>query len=461
MSTFSIFEIGRSALITAKRTMDVTSHNVANASTPGYSRQEAVLEPIIQRQATVSGAGVRVVDVRRLRDQFVDSVLRSEAAKKSAFEVGKDVMEYLQVVASEPSDSSIRSSLDSFWSAWHDLSVDAGSASARAQVMERGRSLVDMFKHVGGQIDALSLDLESSLDASVRRVNLVSERLVGLNVEIARAIARQEPASDLLDQRDVLLDELTELTGATVSHLSDGNSVRVSVDGFPLVDRDQRYDIEVRYHPGGTEFRWVSAPGEYTVMPSVGGKIGGYKEARDAMVQDFKSEVESLFKAVVDDINAIHASGYPISGAPGDFFITDGVDYLNSAQVAPWIVADHRAICASGVSGDPLDGSIALAIADRIEGADGSVAPSYNDMWAAVIGRLGAVGQKVDSGFGVQEILVKELQNRKDSISGVSIDEEVATLVRQQHAFSAASRLITTADEMIDTIINRMGIAGR
>lgn len=461
MSTFSIFEIGRSALMTAKRTMDVTSHNVANASTIGYSRQEAVLEPIIQRQAAVSGAGVRVIDVRRLRDQFVDSVLRAESAKKAAFQVQKDVMEYLQVVASEPSDASIRTSLDLFWLAWHDLSVDASSASARAQVMERGRSLVDLFKHIGGQIDAMSVDLEASIEACVRRVNLLSERIVSLNLEISRALARREPASDLMDQRDILLDELAELTGATVTHIAEGESVRVTVNGFPLVDKDHSYKLEVAFTLGGTEVRWVSAPGEYTVIPSVGGKLGGYKEARDVLVRDFKTEVENLFRTIVDEINAIHRNGFPLTGTPGDFFVTDGADYLHSAQVAPWIVADPGTICAAGVPGDPLDGSIALAIADRIEGDDGASSPTYNDMWSAIIGRLGAVGQKVDSGFGVQEILVKELQNRKDSISGVSIDEEVATLVRQQHAFNAASRVITIADEMIDTIISRMGIAGR
>ena len=461
MSTFSIFEIGRSALMTAKRTMDVTSHNVANASTVGYSRQEAVLEPIIQRQATISGAGVRVADVRRLRDRFVDSVLRSESGKKAAFEVEKEVMEYLQVVASEPSDSSIRSSLDLFWSAWHDLSVDASSASARAQVMERGRSLVDMFKQISGKVEAMSLDLEASIDATVRLLNLLSERIVSLNLEISRAIARQEPACDLMDQRDALLDEICELTGATVTHIPDGDSLIVSVYGFALVDRNHWYKMEVSFGLGGTELRWISAPGEYTVMPSVGGKIGGYKEARDVLVQDFKAELENLFKTVVDEINAIHGSGFPITGAPGDFFVTDGSDYLHSAQVAPWIVADPSTICASGVSGDPLDGSVALAIANRLEGDDASAGPTYNDMWTAIIGRLGAIGQKVESGFGVQEILVKELQNRKDSISGVSIDEEVATLVRQQHAFNAASRVITMADEMIDTIISRMGVAGR
>lgn len=461
MSTFSIFEIGRSALIAAKRTMDVTSHNVANAATPGYSRQEAVLEPIIQRLAKVSGAGVKVTDIRRTRDQFIDSVLRSESAKRATFAVGVDVIEHLQVVASEPSDGSLRVALDQFWSAWHDLSVDANSASARAQVMERGRSLVDMFRHLDTQIDALEVDVEAGIDTAVRRVNILSHRIAELNVEISRALSRGDPGSDLLDRRDLLLDELCELTGATVSHISDGQSVRVAVNGFPLVDGNQAYELAVSYNSGGAEFRWVSSPGEHVVIPAVGGRLAGYRQARDEIISGFRSELEGLLRSIVDGVNEIHAEGHPIEGSAGAFFEFDGNDCLGTVRVSQAIIADPRAICASGTAGDPLDGSIALRIADLLEGDRSGAEPTFNDTWSAIVGRLGTIGQKMESGLGLENLLVKELQNRRDAVSGVSIDEEVATLVRQQHAFTAASRLITVADEMIDTIINRMGTAGR
>lgn len=454
MSTFTIFEIGKSALLAARRTMDVSSHNVANAATPGYSRQEVVLEPLIQREAQISGVGVRASQIIRIRDAFLDAVLRNETAKKSAFAVQKDVMDSIQVMAAEPSDNSIRAAIETFWASWQELSTDPTLVSARASVMERGRSVVDMFRHMDSQLESLSVDIQDNIEANINRVNTLTERVVSLNAEIARAAARHEPVSDLLDRRDLLLDEICELTGATVSRANDRTMyVSVSVDGYPVVDGLHSYKLAVAYPSGHTEFRWLDALGNPQVIESVGGKLGGLRAARDELVGSFRQELEALFKDLVDSVNAQHSLGYALDGTQtGEFFtVGDPGDYLGSTEVAAVIVNDPRTIAASSSPTDPLDGAVALDIADVLESA-------YVDQWTAMVGKLGAVGQKVQSGFETQELLVKELQNRRDSLSGVSIDEEIANLVREQHAFNAASRVITTADEMMDTIINRMGL---
>ncbi len=457
MSTFTVFEIGKSALLAARRTMDVTSHNVANAATPGYSRQNVILEPLIQREAQISGVGVRAVQILRARDAFIDAVLRNETAKKSAFSVEKDVMDNIQVIAAEPSDNSIRSAIEAFWASWQELSVEPTSVSARASVMERGRSVVDMFRHMNGQLTSLAVDIESNIAANVTRVNALSERVVSLNAEIARAVARQDPVGDLLDRRDLMLDEISEITGATVSRLDDRTMyVKVSIDGFPVVDGVNSFKLQVGYPSGVTEFRWVDSAGNPQAINTVGGKLGGLKTARDELTGSFRQDLENLFKGLVDAVNTQHAAGFALDGTQtGDFFtVANAADYLGSTEVSAAIVADTSAIAASSSATDPLKGGNALAIADEIES-------DYVDQWTAILGKLGAVGQKIQSGFETEELLVKELQNRKDSVSGVSIDEEMANLVREQHAFNAASRLITTADEMIDTIINRMGLTGR
>jgi flagellar hook-associated protein 1 FlgK len=454
LSTFTIFEIGKSALLAAKRAMDVTSHNVANASTPGYSRQDVLLEPLIQREAQISGAGVRVAQIIRLRDAFIDAVLRNETAEKASFSVQKDVMDNIQVGVAEPSTNSIRSAIEGFWSAWHELSADPTLVSARASLMERGRSLVDMFRQMDGQMDSLAVDAQANIEANVNRVNTLSERVVALNLEISRALARQEPVSDLLDKRDVLLDEIAEVTGATVSRLDDRTqSVKVSVDGFPIVDGSSIYKLSVAYPGGDTEFRWTDGAGGSQVIEAMGGRLGGLKAARDDLVGSFRQDLEGMFRDLVDNANTQHALGYAMDGTQtGDFFtVGDPADYLGSVQVSAAIISDPSRIAASFSATDNLDGRNALAIADLLEN-------DPVDRWIGIIGRIGAVGQKIQSGFETEELLVKEIQNRKDSISGVSIDEEVANLVREQHAFNAASRLITTADEMMDTIINRTGL---
>lgn len=464
MSTFGMFEIGKSALIASKRTMDVTSHNIANAATPGYSRQDAFLEPIIQRQSYVSGVGVRVAQIRRQRDAFVDAVLRNELGRKALFFVQQEVLDHVQTAVAEPSGNSIRAAIDGFWSGWQDVANDPSSESARAQLMERGRTLVDMFKHLGGQLDSVTQDIDNNVEALIVRVNDLSERVAGLNVEIARALARQEPASDLMDRRDLLIDELAELTGATVTHLEQGSAVRVTIGGFPIVDRDKAFKIEASLTPTGAEFLWRSSPNNTPqTMSTVGGRLGGLKAAKENLVTDFKKLLENLFRDIVDRINEQHRLGYTADDLTGiDFFsVPASGDYLGGVEVNPAIVLDHRNIAASGVAGDPENGHNALAIAEVLSERSATGDPSFVEAWTAMIGTLGAKAQKVETSAATQELLVKEIENRKDSISGVNVDEEVASLIRQQHAFTAASRVITIADEVIDTIINRMGHAGR
>lgn len=466
MSTFSMFEIGKSALIASKRSMDVTSHNIANAATPGYSRQDAFLEPIIQRQSYISGVGVRVADIRRTRDVFVDAVLRNEIGREAAYLVQQEVLDHVQTAFAEPGDGSLRAVIDSFWAAWEDVASDPGSISAKAQLMERGRSLVDLFNHLAYQLDSVSDDIDTHIKSLVDRVNDLAGRVAALNVEIARALARQEPAADLMDRRDLLLDELAELTGGSVTYIGEGNAVRFTVGGFPLVDRDRAYEIEAHISGNETEIRWKSSSEDNSpkTISSVGGRIGGLQAAKADIVVKFRKRLEDLFKDIVEGVNARHQDA---DGNLKFFEVDPAGPYLGAVKVNPEMVADPSKIITTSPDG-ASPGNIAHEIADFLAnggqltpGDDSSNVDPFVETWTAIIGELGAQAQKIETGAIIQGLLVKELRNRRDSISGVSVDEEVANLIRQQHAFSAASRVITIADEMIDTIINRMGIAGR
>jgi flagellar hook-associated protein 1 FlgK len=461
--------------------MDVTGHNIANAATPGYSRQRVNLEPIIQRLPLgvgVSGMGVKVTDVTRIRDRFVDAVLRNEQEKKAALAIQKEVFEHMQIVFAEPSDSSIRDSMDFFWAAWHDLSSEPDSASARAQLLEAGRSLCDLLRHLGSQLDSLTVDLENGIDATVAKVNMLAQRVSSLNVEISRALARKEPVADLLDRRDLLLDELAGLTGATVNYLDDG-TVQVNLGGVRLVDGAKHYGLGSEFTPEGVKFHVITGPNDLDKinLDSMGGSLGGHKVARDDVVLRFRQQLSESVRKVIDGINIIHESNMDNDPTKkGIPFFEFGDDILATIEVHHLIIQDPgNNIRTQLTSGDPLDGSIALAIADFIEGTHNDYLEhlagldslfqvsdgDFTEKWVAIVGALGIDAQKVESAFDTQELLVKELENRKDSISGVSLDEEITNLIREQHAFNAASRVITVADEMLDTIINRMGLGGR
>lgn len=479
-STFTAIEIGKSALLASRRAMDTTGHNIANAATPGYSRQQVILEPIIQRVDVVSGTsglGVRVVDVQRIRDPFIDGVLRGEQSKKAGFESQKEVLDHLQILFAEPSDSSMRNFVDAYWAAWHDLASEPQSQAARAQLMETGCSVADMFRHLGSQIDSLTGDVEAAISSTVTKVNLLSERICSLNTEISRALARKEPVGDLMDRRDLLIDELTELTGATVSYLDEG-TVKVSIGGIPIVDKYKSYPMSSAITSNGVEFYVVTGPNDSDklLLSGVSGALGGYKVARDEIVLKFRDELNSVALKFFEGINYIHqvdpGTGTIDPTYPAFFQFSN--DVLSTIKVTDEIVNDPGKIRTS-TGPDGLDGEIAHAIADYIAGTPNEFLSeivtlgsgfdlsggNFTEKWMSIVGKLGVEGQKVEIGHSTQELLVKELANRRDSISGVSREEEITELIREQHAFNAAARLISVADEMLDTIINRMGMSGR
>lgn len=466
--SLNIFEIGKSALLASRRAMDVTGHNVANAATPGYSRQEAVLHPIVQREATVSGMGVKVTQIRRLRDFFTDCVLRNENANRASFAVQKDVMDQLQVMSAESSDAGLRAAIETFWTGWQELSISPDSKPARTALLEQSRSLLDMFKHMAGQLKALQDDLSKSISTNVDRLNSLAQTVATLNAEIGRAVARQAPMGDLLDRRDLLLDEIAEISGATVSQYNDGTlAVRVTINGYPIVDRSSSFKVAAQPTPtGGVQYAWIDAAGDSQVIPNVGGRLGGLATSKNTLVEGFRASLESLLKDIVDMVNGQYARGGvfdPLDppAQPPFFNVADPTDYLNTTSLA--FDNPDDLVVWDGDPAAPGNGLNALKIASLLENGgtvEGIDYESPIDTWIATIGELGTQGQRIRNGLETQELLVKEIQNRKDSISGVSIDEEMANLIREQHAFNAASRLITTADELLDTIINRMG-AGR
>ena len=138
-----------------------------------------------------------------------------------------------------------------------------------------------------------------------------------------------------------MLDEISELTGATITHDEKGGAAKVYLNGLPLVDENRTYSLDVVITAGGTEFRWSSTPGEYHVIPDMGGKLGGFKEARDQMAGEFKSELEALLRTIVDDINNIHSSGYSANNSTGlNFFDVNPEDYLSSVKVSEVLVSD-------------------------------------------------------------------------------------------------------------------------
>ena len=270
MSTFgSILSIARSAIHAHQTAIQVTSHNVANAETPGYTRQRATLEQSypVRTPMAVLGSGVRVSDVGQIRDRLLDATYRHDASQSAGFGLRRDLLGQIEGVFNEPSDAGFAATLDRFWGAWSDLANAPTNATAREVVLQRGGQVAAALNGFSTRLAELTADTGLRLDESVRRLNGFATQVAELNGQIVALESGGSSANDLRDLRNTLLDGMAKLADVAVHERGDG-SVAVTIQGQTLVDGTA---AKALVHAGSPPAVRVSFANDPTRSPSSAG----------------------------------------------------------------------------------------------------------------------------------------------------------------------------------------------
>jgi flagellar hook-associated protein 1 FlgK len=369
------------------------------------------------------------------------------------------VLSGVEAAFPEPSGSGLGTVLSRFWSAWEDLASDPGSTAARTAVLAEAGTLAARFSRDAGQLSTLVTDADNQVQSTVGEINDLAQRIAALNKQIQGIVVSGDHANDLEDQRDQLLEQLNTLVPTQNIRQADG-TVTVLIAGTDLVDHDRTRAITTADDPVGNAVPTWSSGGAVEID---GGKLKGLVELRDTTLAGYVSGLNALAKQIADAVNAAHVSGVDAGNNPGQalFTYTAGAE-ASSLQVDPAIGSDPSRIVASGVAGAPGDASVAALIAGlRTAATFGSGTQTPVDAYAAFIGRIGTDSRQAAELSGNQALVVQQLQTRRESVSGVSLDEEAADVMRFQQAYSASARVITAIDEMLDVLINRTGTVGR
>lgn len=502
-TTFSGIELARRALRAQQRSLDVVGHNVANANTPGYSKQVATHSATNPYAAPglngnpgsgQVGTGVEVSQITRQRDQFVEMRLRQENHNLGYWDAVDKGLSQVELIFNEPSEYNIHQALDNYWDSLQELSKDPPNESARAVVLQRAEVLAETIRHTHSQLTQQRENYNDLMAVKAADVNSLAERIAQLNDQIGKVRASGQNPNDLMDKRDVLLEELSVLTNIEVSEDETG-MVLVSISGAALVQRNQHYTLTVDKDKnpadyGRAEIVWESSGRRAEIA---NGEIAGLIHFRDYEVQEFIDDLDGWAGQLLETVNAIHGAGYGLDddgldspdGADRAFFTADDngspAANLRVAVTNPRDLAVSQAFDAD--TGEIIEGNgdIALALATLrhtppaqvLEAVfeNGSVPEAAADaaderstlgtQFNAIVSGLGVKGAKAVTMVENERVLVGHLENLRESVSGVSLDEEMADMIRYQHAYSAAARMMTAMDEALETIISRMGLVGR
>ena len=453
MSEFGGLNIGRSALYAHRRALDVTGHNLANVNTPGYSRQRVELtadagptKAAIFSNWDGGGQGVRAGDLTRITDRFLEARGLQEHATDANLTQAKTVMNNIELAVAEPSDTGLGSQINQFMSAWDDLANQPDNMAARSQLVEQAKTLTAGFALLDGTMASLASSSTNELSATVADINTIASQVAGLNNQIRGSVTQGLPSADLMDQRDLLVQQLSQLAGVTVRQQDDG-VVDVYLGSASLVrgDKASPLSIDNTSTPGTVNVK-IDALG---VTVPLDGKAGALQTAVNVTIPSYRSQLTAVAQKLNDEVNAMHTTGFDLNGAAGQAFFQMGPTGI---QVNPVIANDPTKIAVAATATALRDGSVANKIA-QLNGAGGL----YNTM----VQRLGVESQTINRKSTIQSGIVQQVDAARDAASGVNIDEEMTNMISIQHAYDAAARFITAVDSMLETLIKGTGLVGR
>lgn len=474
---FGSLNSATSGMTSAQTVLQTISHNVANANTDGYSKQRVTLEtnnPFNKSGVGQLGTGVRVSGVIRVVDDAVVEQLRDENSTLAKFESKSDALQQLEAIFNEPSKTGLSNNLSEVFASWTYLGSNPEIATAKTMVVQNSETMTDTMNHMATQLEKLQGNTLKGIEQDVKDFNTKLEQLHSLNKQVSYSISSGQTPNDLLDKQDALLSEMSEIAGVEVK-FDEMRQATVSIGGQELLTPTSMQKLAVAGQPN-SDGKIVLAGDTTKEIVLTSGSAKGSQEAL-AEINKQVANLNDFAYTFASAVNMIHSGGVE----DGKLFFDLGADgnFAKNISVNADLVKNPEEVNSGKSLTDPAagDGSRAQAIADlqntklvyssnetlkydettmtiKDQANGTSVSNGYND----IVTEIGITKQQSDNMFSSQEDLVQLLDQRRQSISGVSINEEVASMIQHQSAFQANSRMISTISEMLDTLINRTGV---
>ncbi len=485
-SSFRGLGIGISAIFANQRALDVTGHNISNVNTPGYTRQMISNSSSMYQKLGQSGNGkpmqlgygVDVQEIRQYRDEFLDKKFKKESTELGYWESRLLSIEELETVFSDNSEDGLQAVMNNFWNSWEQLSKPTGGLVARSMVKENAIAFIETVKNM----DSLMVNFRRSKDReiieNIGRINDIAKKVAGLNLEISKIESHGVTANDLRDERNHLIDELSKKAKIQVL---EGSTINIALEGRLLVEGSRYEQISTIPDTDNGGFVQLAWKGSNEELELSGGSIKSLVESRDIVVKNYREKLNEFVKGIASEVNAIHITGYGVGDTPPAlpthryFFVNaltgDESDIDLSTIAFNPDLNDFDNIASAEEAFNNEDNRVALKISelrlndyfsdDNYETDLTERKFNFDEFYRNLISDLGNKGQEASISVDAQKLLVDQIEYRRQSVSAVSMDEEMSNLIKYEHSYNAAARIVNVMDEMLEIIVNKIGLVGR
>lgn len=457
-------DMAAQALEAQQVAIEVTGQNLANMTNPSYAREVANIEasPTIETAIGVEGTGAQATSIQEIRDALLDTQIQSEDSTASYATTEQTTLEDLQSTLGQVVDTSSSSTtgtssdpglgdyLTNLFNAFQTLSTDPSSLANRQALMLDASSLTTEFNQLSSGVSSLHDSINTALQSDVTNANELLSDIANLNNSISvTELSTNSTANDLIDQRQADVEQLAQLASVATTTQSDG-TMTVSIGGVTMVSGNQQTDsLQVYTNSAGQEL--VQATNAGTTL-TTGGSIQARIDVRDGEVQSLSDDLNTLASTLITTVNAIHEKGYGLNGTTNAPFFT-GTD-ASDIGVNSALLNDPSLVQASGTSGATGDNQVALELAQLGDTSQSGLNNmTFNQSYTQTVANMGQALSDVNNQVTSQTAIQNMLTQQRESVSGVSIDEEVSNLTVYQRAYEANARVISVVDELLTTLI--------
>ncbi len=458
---FELIGIGKSALQVNKKQLEIIGNNIANVNTPGYSRQRAVQDQATSiRDALGSiGQGTVINRIERMRDERLDDQYWKKQTDVGYWEAKSQNLQELEAQLQEPSDNGLTELFNKFWNSWDNLSNNPDGPSGdvmRISLIQNTKNLTSRLNEVANSVIDKRKEINNRISSDVDKLNSLFSDLSTLNIRIEESKANGQDCGSLLDQYDKKLDELTKYGNTKLITRNDG--IRIIYFGSDEVVKGAEYRkleaLTDSYSESGfnrSKVVWSDNLKEVNNLKN--GKLKALESLRDTDMKSYKDYLDTIANTLVSKINELHSSGYDLQDPPGTGhnFFDEKTTGAQDIKIDSILEANPEFISASK-TGETGDNQVALEISQLRNGS--SIGDdSFQEYYAKFLNQIGSDSDNAQNQEKIQNATSNQIDTFRENVKGVSIDEETANLIAYQQAYQAAAKIIATANQIMDVIM--------
>ncbi|MBC7742919.1 MAG: flagellar hook-associated protein FlgK [Bdellovibrionaceae bacterium] len=460
-----LLDMGRRGMQVSQSALQTTSHNIANKSVEGFSRQrvDVLSNPSINEGKNQVGTGSTTGAINRSSNPWIEKQLEREGAN-FAYQDGKaNSLSQLESAFNEQTVKGLNNSMTEFFNGFRELANNPESLTARTVVKDNAQGMIQKFQDMDRQIDAVTGSLNKTIEAGIGEVNGFTKEIATLNEKIQQIEMTGAAANDERDRRDLLVKKLSEKLDISYAEDSKSGMLNITAGKTGIIvagtsstalktTTNEKNQTEILYElsQGGTR---VDITDQFKR-----GALGGSIDLRDGMVHDLKGHLEELSYNIASEVNKVHNEGY-------DRYNKEGVDFFDLPKDGNFIISDFKLnqaiaddvgkIAAASKPNAPGDNTTANVMHSlQFKSVMGEGQYTFDSFYNAKVGEIGVQAQRANSGVESQKNIVDQLKNMREATSGVSLDEEAAKMIEFQKSFEASARVVRMADEMFETVLN-------